>query len=168
MKKISSTVVCERNAHPNPISRVWGHRCHQTVYTCMGIRIGPKTGTLIGSRWVLISQTPMATHQASSTYSSLLTGASGPGPGFRGRLWESLGPKPNSNAVTRGFKKPHGMASALVYRAEHRCKSRGPRPGPFPSPAWAGLSREAAEHRRSPALDPRKQKPKNPLDCIGD
>ncbi len=51
------------------------------------------------------------------------------------------GRKPNSNAVTRRLKKPHGMASQLVYRAENHCKPSGapawavPRP---PRPGWAG------------------------------
>jgi hypothetical protein len=40
----------------------------------------------------------------------------------------------SSNAVTRGLKKPHGMALESVYRAENRCNSKGPRPGPFPGP----------------------------------
>ena len=38
----------------------------------------------------------------------------------------------NSNAVTRGFNKPHGMALDLVYRAETRCKSSGAPAGAFP------------------------------------
>ncbi len=41
-----------------------------------------------------------------------------------------------------GFEKPHGMTLKLVYRAENRCKSNGPRPGPFPNPlgpGWAGV-----------------------------
>ena len=40
----------------------------------------------------------------------------------------------DSNAVTRGFNKPHGMALELVYRAENRCKSSGAPAGAFPKP----------------------------------
>ncbi len=43
-----------------------------------------------------------------------------------------IGPDIFSNAVTRGFKNPHGMASELVYRAEDRFKSKGALAGAFP------------------------------------
>ena len=42
-----------------------------------------------------------------------------------------------NSAVTRGFKKPHGMALELVYRAENRCKSSGAPAGAFPMPPRA-------------------------------
>ena len=37
-------------------------------------------------------------------------------------------------SVTRGFKKPHGMALELVYRSENRCKLSGAPAGAFPRP----------------------------------
>ena len=40
----------------------------------------------------------------------------------------------NSDAVTRGFKQPHGMDLDLVYRAEHRCQSSWASAGAFPKP----------------------------------
>ena len=40
----------------------------------------------------------------------------------------------NSDAVTRGFKKPHGMDLDLVYRAENRCQSSWASAGAFPRP----------------------------------
>ncbi len=38
----------------------------------------------------------------------------------------------NSNAITRGFNKPHGVALEVVYRAENRCKSSWASAGAFP------------------------------------
>ncbi len=38
----------------------------------------------------------------------------------------------HSNAVTKGFRKPHGVALGLVHRAENRCKSSGAPGGACP------------------------------------
>ena len=71
------------------------------------------------------------------------------------------------NAVTRGFKTPHGMALELVCRAENRCKSSGAPAGAFPKLPRAKLGREAAQTRRFPILPhPSPKKPKHPFDCI--
>ncbi len=62
-----------------------------------------------------------------------------------------------SNAVTRAFKKHHGMALDLVYRAENRCKSSG----------GAGLARATAQNRGFPVLPPPRPKNlKTPLTAL--
>ncbi len=58
------------------------------------------------------------------------------------------------------------MALELVYRAEHRCKSKGAPAGAFPGPPpGAGLGREAAQNRRFPVLPP-KNKNKNQITLL--
>ncbi len=53
-----------------------------------------------------------------------------------------------------GFR-PRGMASELVYRAEHWCKSKGcPGRGLSQAPPGAGLGREAAQNLQFPVLPP--------------
>ncbi len=63
--------------------------------------------------------------------------------------WE---PIKYSNAITKGFQKPYGMALYLVYRVENRCKSKGAPAWAFPTPPGAGLGRQAAPNRRFTVL----------------
>ncbi len=71
-----------------------------------------------------------------------------------------------SNAVTRGFKKPDGMALELVYRAENPCKSKVAPAGAFPKPPGAGLGKDASQNRRlpvpSPPADVFSERPRSP------
>jgi hypothetical protein len=64
------------------------------------------------------------------------------------------------NAATRGFKKPHGMALELVYRAEHRCKSSGAPAGVFPwpppGPGWAAKRPRIGDFRSYTPPHPEK------------
>ncbi len=63
-----------------------------------------------------------------------------------------------------GFKKPHGLALELVYRAKRRCNSSGAPAGAFPRPPGTGLGLETAQNKRFPV--PPQKKPKNPLTAL--
>ncbi len=55
------------------------------------------------------------------------------------------------HAVTRRFKKPHGMAFEFVYRAENSVPIEW---GPGRGPLGVGLGWEAIPNRRFPVLPP--------------
>ncbi len=57
-----------------------------------------------------------------------------------------------SNAVTRGFKQPPGIALQLIYRAENRCKSSGAPAGAFPKPPRGWV--DPGSGRKSPISGP--------------
>ncbi len=65
-------------------------------------------------------------------------------------------PSTTSNAATRGFQKPHGVAVELVYRAENRCISSGALAGAFPRPprgrVWPGSGPKSAISNPTPHL----------------